>query len=328
MTLPPTMKTNALKPFASTAVVSGRTRTGFTLIELLVVIAIIAILAAMLLPALAKAKARAGVAVCVSNQKQLALGFKMFPEDHNNYIISAGTGNNTGDNLFSWRIDPAKLTTYPNVPAGQDYQMLYDDYGFQQGGLFPYLKNPNLIHCPSDTRYQIPSRPAWCSYSMADNLNGSGVPTDGSVDYRIHKESDLKRPSDNMLWSEENDPRNETTGGIGNVNENEGTWEPFKGGGGGGGDAPDPSANPPYSSLKVGGPAPAVGWYDGPAAYHNTSSTFSFADGHAESHRWYDGISLGFAKDTSTSKSSGTYAHQWCPGVAWLYSVYATKIGP
>jgi prepilin-type processing-associated H-X9-DG protein len=159
---------------------------------------------------------------------------------------------------------------------------------------------------------------------MADNLNGTQAPASGA-DYRIHKESGIRRPSDSVIWAEENDPRNETTGGLGNVNENEGTWEPFKSGGGAGGDAPLPSATPPYSSLAGGG---TVGWYDGPAAYHITSSTFSFADGHAESHRWNDGISLGFAKDTSSGKANGTYAHQWCPGVAWLYGEYATTIGP
>lgn len=303
---------------------SSEAPRGFTLIELLVVIAIIAILAALLLPALAAAKRKATMAACVSNQRQLVLGWSMFPDDHDGWIPSANQTQSTSDNLYSWRIDPAHLTTYPVVPASQNYQVVYDDYGFQRGALGAYVKEANVIHCPGDMRYLKSDRSAWCSYSMCDNLNGSAAPSSGT-DYRIHKTYQIKHPTERVVWSEENDPRQESTGGMGDVYENEGTWVPFRPGGGAGGDAPLPYTHPAFSQMAVGG---TVGWWDGPAAYHLASSTFSFADGHAETHRWFDSITLGFAKDTSTGKSNGNYAHKWCDGVAWLYAHYATTLNP
>ncbi len=96
-------------PVTPVAAVPGAARRAFTLIELLVVIAIIAILASMLLPALAKAKEKAQAARCLSNERQIALGYLLYAGDNSDFLPVAGVVYSGGVSPVEWFL---QVSTY------------------------------------------------------------------------------------------------------------------------------------------------------------------------------------------------------------------------
>jgi prepilin-type N-terminal cleavage/methylation domain-containing protein/prepilin-type processing-associated H-X9-DG protein len=141
------------------ALIHSKTKKGFTLIELLVVIAIIAILAAMLLPALASAKAKAQRIKCTSNQRQLGMGFIMFAGDHADMLPPAGYGV---DNLQQYTWD-GWIDQYIGGHA--------PDWALQMS-VRPLEYCLGILKCPADI---IQLAPGWGSFTARRTYVMNGV---------------------------------------------------------------------------------------------------------------------------------------------------------
>ncbi|HEX4121591.1 MAG TPA: prepilin-type N-terminal cleavage/methylation domain-containing protein, partial [Verrucomicrobiae bacterium] len=141
------------------------TKRAFTLIELLVVIAIIAILAAMLLPGLARSKQEAQKTDCLNNLKQLQLCYILYYGDYNGRLVP-NDATSTAEDADSWMMGNARtMTNITNITSGY---------------LYPYNKSYHIYVCPSETALAMstdtgsipasPATPRLLSYSMDYNL--------------------------------------------------------------------------------------------------------------------------------------------------------------
>jgi prepilin-type N-terminal cleavage/methylation domain-containing protein len=231
-------------------------RQGFTLVELLVVIAVVGILAGMLLPALARSRARAQGVYCLNNTRQLTLAWLMYADDHGSRLpynlggdlsratVAEKNPLNWVNNILNW--EPDKDNT--NITT------------ITEASLSPYASRVvSIYRCPSDTVLsEIQRSLGWTarvrSYSMnamvgnAGELSSSGVNQNNTNYVQFFALSAIPRPSEIFVFLDEH---------------------------------PD-SINDGYFINK----AYKWDWIDLPASYHNGAGCFSFADGHSEMHRW------------------------------------------
>jgi prepilin-type N-terminal cleavage/methylation domain-containing protein/prepilin-type processing-associated H-X9-DG protein len=142
---------------------------GFSLVELLVTIAVIAILAALLLPALGLAKEKARRTACLNNQKQLTLAWQMYADDDKDALPPNG-----------WAYRSAGAVESPSNSWVTGNASLDTDAGtITSGTLFPFTRDARIYKCPSDMSLVLATAiPTWRSYSLSCYLGGPQEDTD------------------------------------------------------------------------------------------------------------------------------------------------------
>ena len=245
----------------------------FTLIELLVVIAIIAILAALLLPALARAKLKAQGVQCLNNNRQLTLAWRQYCEDSRDimpYGYCAGY-TPTMEKYYAWVPDGSLDYELDLAPGNITRKGNWDvDNTIKKSLLWPYCGNSvGIWHCPADQSKgkkpngDLVSRPRSMSMNIwaggrqdtTDPRGGWSLGSNWKV-FRKTTEMTKPGPSNTFVFLEERED----------------------------------SINDGFYIVQMDGfPNMATTYMvDFPASYHGRAAAFAFADGHCEIHKWKD----------------------------------------
>jgi prepilin-type N-terminal cleavage/methylation domain-containing protein len=227
-------------------------RNGFTLIELLVVIAIIAILAAMLLPSLGKAKMKGQGIMCMNNTKQLTIAWRLYADDNNDKLLACQGGLPERVNWISGNLDFDADASNWDINAD-----------IAQSPMWPYCgKQAAIFKCPADKAMVTVGgikRPRVRSNSMSQ-VFGYGEWLDKAYNrsqtawQTFGKLSNIRNPVKTFVFVDEH---------------------------------PDSINDAAFANACTGADAQSTAQIiDIPASYHNGACGFSFSDGHSTIRKW------------------------------------------
>jgi prepilin-type N-terminal cleavage/methylation domain-containing protein/prepilin-type processing-associated H-X9-DG protein len=263
-----------------------RNGPGFTLVELLVVIAIIALLMGVLLPALNRAREQGKRAVCLYYQRQMTAAWMMYADDNGDKIMN-GDAEEYGD----WETSTGAYASNGNHYKEKPWVL--QDWGtpplpinerkqkIMDGALFRFVKDVKAYKCPRANADETRS------FSVIDGMNVIVIPATvtGHPAILIKNRQQIKKSYERMIFVDDGGVEGKTMGG----------WTvTFQ--------------TPPY-------------WWDPPSARHGDGTTFSFADGHAEYHKWLEPSTLQCAKDLTAASCAVPTTQlrdlKWAQVAAW-----------
>jgi prepilin-type N-terminal cleavage/methylation domain-containing protein len=278
---------------------SIKDEAGFTLVELLVVIAIIALLMAILLPALSRAREMGKRAVCLNQIRQIGIGWFLYCDDNSERLPY-------GNIWWSWGWTPPTkpgpcfvepVHVFPHVPAGPMSQATQQNKSFSaghpnladwqhaiaEGLIWKYVKDYKIYKCP------VADKGKESTYQMNESLAGDPSPSPvGNLAFTLR--SQIKRTAEMFVFLD--------TGDAG-----EGAfWLEYANAG--------------------------LHWGDNPPTRHGVGTTFVFADQHAEYHKWTDPHTLGVIKNFIFNSTADTPNGNCDCDLRWINKVTWGKVNP